>query len=189
MNNLLYILAAIGIIFILQNIVRGFTSFFILDPTRPEEVWRLVTSIFLHGSFDHLFFNALSLFFFAPVLERMVGKIEFYKIFFIGGITGSLLYLALVFLGSPPIPALGASGAIYAILGAVAFFNPDATIYVYFFPMKMKHAILFWIFLNLIYIVDWRSGIGGAAHLGGLFFGWLYAKYLQNRGIGGWTHY
>lgn len=187
---MLYILAIIGTAFVLQLLIPGFTQLFILDPAHPEQIWRIATSIFLHANFEHLFFNALSLFFFAPVLERMLGRTEFYKIFFIGGIIGSLLYLALVMFGvSPPIPALGASGAIYAVLGAVAFFNPEGVIYVYFFPMKMKHAIILWVVLNLAYIADWSSGIGGAAHLGGLAFGYIYAKYLQGQKGMGWEYY
>lgn len=186
---MIYLLAAIAIAFVLQLAIPGFTNAFILDPAHPEQIWRIVTSIFLHEGIEHIFFNAISLLFFAPVLERMVGRAELYKIFFLGGITGSLLYLMLVFAGiSPPVPALGASGAIYAILGAVAFFQPEGVVYIYMFPMRMKHAVILWIALNLIYIADWTSGIGGAAHLGGLFFGLIYAKYLLDRGAG-WNYH
>lgn len=158
-----------------------------MDPARPEEAWRIVSSIFLHGGFEHLFFNALALFFFGPVVERTVGRKEFYKIFFIGGIVGSLFYLVLVFVGfSPPIPALGASGAIYGVLGAAAFFHPNLKLYFYFVPMELRHAVILWIVLNIVYIIDWSSGIGGAAHLGGLFSGWVYAKYLEKNQEAEW---
>ncbi|MEW6528732.1 MAG: rhomboid family intramembrane serine protease [Candidatus Micrarchaeota archaeon] len=184
---MLYLIAIIGLIFILQLSIPDFTEYFILNPSlvldlnHPEQIYRIFTAIFLHANIEHLFFNLLSLFFFAPVLIHTIGRLEFYKIFFIGGIVGSLFYVIIILFGlSHPIPALGASGAIYAILGAVAFFHPESIIYVYFFPMRMKFAIILWVILNLFYIVDWRSGIGGAAHLGGLFFGWFYAKYLQN---------
>ncbi len=184
-----YLLALILVAFVLQLSVPGFTELFILDPAHPEQAWRIITSIFLHADISHLFFNALSLFFFAPVLVSIAGKSEFYKTFLIGGIAGSVLYLALVFLGiSPSVPALGASGAIYAVLGAVALFNPEGVVYIYLFPMKMKHAVVLWVVLNLAYIADWESGIGGAAHLGGMFFGYLYAKYLRdNKGVG-WAY-
>ncbi len=189
---MLYLLAAIVVAFILQLLIPGFTDLFILDPSHPEQVWRIVSSIFLHGGIEHLFFNALSLFFFAPVLERTVGKSEMYKIFFLGGIIGNLLYLGFAYVGIiPMIPALGASGAIYAIMGAVALFNPDATVYIYFFPMKMKHAVLLWVAINLFYItpLGTASGIGGAAHLGGLAFGYFYARYLRDQNGMGWSFY
>lgn len=181
---MIYLLLAIGLAFVLQLAVPGFTEAFWLDPSYPEQVWRIVTSIFLHANAEHIFFNALSLFFFAPVLERMLGKNELYKIFFIGGIAGNALYLALSLSGiSPPIPALGASGAIYAILGAVAYFQPESVVYLYFFPLRMKYAVVLWVLLNLFYITPLgaASGIGGAAHLGGLFFGLLYAKNLKDK--------
>lgn len=165
----------------LQLIVPGFENIFILQPKHPEQLWRIISSIFLHANIEHLFFNCIAIFFFAPILERAVGRKEFYKIFFIGGITGSILYLLFVFLGvSPPIPALGASGAIYAVLGALAFLYPNLQIYIYFFPTKIKYAVILWVILNMFYIVDWSSGIGGAAHLGGLVFGyWYVGKYVE----------
>lgn len=188
-NELFYLIAIIGITFILQLAIPGFTDIFILNPIHPEQIWRIFTSIFLHGSFEHLFFNLLTLFFFAPVLERTIGKLEFYKVFLLGGIIGSLLYLGLTFIGTPQIPALGSSGAIYAILGAIAFFHPESIVFIYFFPMKMRYAIILWVIINLFYIVDWRSGIGGAAHLGGLFFGWIYARYFQDNAEIEWKYY
>lgn len=181
------------ICFLLQYAIPGFTELFYLDPTHPEQLWRIVTSIFLHASPEHIFFNALSLFFFAPILIRTVGQREFYKFFFIGGIIGNLLYLALALSGlSPPIAALGASGAIYAVLGAVALFHPEGIVYFYFFPMRLKYAVVFWVLLNLFYIspIGQASGIGGAAHLGGLAFGLWYAGYLKNKAAGSfWEQY
>ncbi|MDD5337150.1 MAG: rhomboid family intramembrane serine protease [Candidatus ainarchaeum sp.] len=188
---MIYLLAAMAIAFILQQVFPGFTELFYLDPSKPLEIWRLVTSIFMHAGIEHIFFNALSLFFFAPVLMRMAGKSELYKIFFIGGIVGNLLYLAFVFAGiSPPVPALGASGAIYAVLGAVAMFAPNSVVYMYFFPMRMKYAVAFWVLLNLFYVspIGQASGIGGAAHLGGLFFGLIYAYYLKGKRASEWTY-
>ncbi|MFA5076938.1 MAG: rhomboid family intramembrane serine protease [Candidatus Micrarchaeia archaeon] len=188
---MLYLLAAMALAFVAQLVIPGFTELFYLDPSKPLELWRLVTSIFMHGGIEHLFFNALSLFFFAPPLMRIAGKREMYKIFFLGGIVGNLLYLAFVFAGiTSPAPALGASGAIFAILGAVALFEPDSFVYLYFFPMKMKYAVAFWVFINILYVTPagQASGIGGAAHLGGLFFGLLYAHYLKGKRSSEWSY-
>ncbi len=185
------ILAVLTVVFLLEYLVPGMKELFMLDPMHPEQVWRIFTSIFLHGGLEHFFFNALSLFFFAPMLERTVGKDEFYKIFFIGGIIGSILYLGLCLAGiSPMVPALGASGAIFAVMGAVAFFHPESIVYLYFFPVKLKYAVVLWVAINLFYIspAGQASGIGGAAHLGGLFFGLIYAKWLFDKGIG-WNYY
>ncbi len=187
---MLYIITALALFFILQLVMPSSISLMILDPMHPEQLWRLITSMFLHADIEHLFFNAISLFFFAPAVERTIGRKEMYILFFLGGLAGNLLYLALVFAGiSPPIPALGASGAIYAIMGAVALFHPDAIVYVYFFPLKMRNAVILWVAINLFYLMDWSSGIGGAAHLGGLAFGYLYAIYLRDHKGMGWQYY
>lgn len=183
---------AMGLVFVLQLAIPGFTEQFYLNPAHPEQLWRILSSIFLHGGIEHIFFNALSLFFFAPALERICGKKEMYKIFFLGGIIGNLFYLILAMLGiTPLVPALGASGAIYAILGAVAFFQPESIVYIYFFPLRMKYAIVLWVLINLFYItpIGQLNGIGGAAHLGGLAFGYFYAKHLKNKMFYEWSYY
>lgn len=185
-----FFILALAFIYILQLLIPSFTETFFLDPNKPYEIWRLFTSIFLHGSATHLFFNLLTFFFFTPYLLKVVGSEEFIKIFFIGGIVGNILYLLLVYAGiSPPVPALGASGAIYAILGATVLFFPNSIVYFYLLPLKITHAALLLIIINLIYIFDWSSGIGGAAHLGGLAFGYFYANYLKNEKGYGFIYY
>jgi uncharacterized protein len=181
---MLVLAALLIIVFAMQAIVPGFTDFFILDPTKPLELWRIVSSIFLHGGLEHILFNLLSLVMFGAALTRIVGNRTALWIFFIGGIIGNLAYLAFTLSGfSPPVPALGASGGIYAILGAVAVFLPDAIVYIYFFPVKMKYAVVLWVLMNIFFIAGADSGIAGQAHLGGLAFGLAYAYYLKN---GGW---
>jgi membrane associated rhomboid family serine protease len=199
-NLSLYLLAIMGILFFLQlftGIDNGIiTSLFIFAPSVAlTEPWRFVTSIFLHGSIMHLFFNAYALFLFGTILERQVSKGDYLLIFFGAGFAGSLLYYMTYVLGIiPPIPALGASGAIYGILGAVAVLLPDMRIYMWFFPMRMREAAMFWVVLELIGAFNISSGIASAAHLGGLVFGLLYAWHLKRKvqepqtvSVGGWT--
>ena len=188
MSNLsTYLLLIIGIVFILQLVTEGsthdITNLFIFDPLKAfSEPWRFVTSMFLHAGLTHIFFNCYALFMFGSILEQKVSKKDYLIIFFIGGIIGGLSYFATFLLGIiPPIPALGASGAIYAVLGAVAMLLPDMRIFVLFFPMKMREAVLFWIFIEFLGTFDTGSGIASAAHLGGLMFGLLYGYYLKNR--------
>ncbi|MBI5046582.1 rhomboid family intramembrane serine protease [Candidatus Micrarchaeota archaeon] len=103
-------------------------------------------------------------------------------IFFGAGIVGGILYYLTYVLGMiPPIPALGASGGIYGLLGAVAMLLPDMVIYVWFVPMRMKHAAILWAVLEFLGTFDVSGGIASAAHLGGLFFGLAYAYYLKNK--------
>ncbi|MBU0590835.1 rhomboid family intramembrane serine protease [Candidatus Micrarchaeota archaeon] len=182
-----YFLAIIGIVFILQLMTGGMdgllTSLFIFSPTVAlTQPWRFITSMFLHGGVMHILFNGYALYLFGSILERQISKRDYLIIFFGAGLLGGLFYYMTYLLGIiPPIPALGASGAIFGILGAVAMILPEMRIFFWFIPMKMKYAAVFWIALELFGSFDTSSGIASAAHLGGLLFGLGYAWYLKNR--------
>ncbi len=181
------LLLLIGILFILQMITGIYdgivTSMFIFVPSLAfEEPWRFITSMFLHGGIMHLFFNAYALFLFGSILESRISSRDFLTIFFIGGLVGGLAYYSTYLAGMiGNIPALGASGAIYAILGAVAVILPNMRIFVWFFPMRMWQAAIFWVIVEFLGSFDISSGIASAAHLGGLLFGLAYAYYLKNK--------
>jgi uncharacterized protein len=178
-----YLIFLMFAIFFIQMIFPFFTEMFYFNPaTALTEPWRFITSIFLHGNFTHLFFNMFALFLFGMVLERNVGKKEFLKIFLLGGIIGGLIYYLTILIGiAPPIPALGASGGVFAILGALAILTPNLTIFLFFIPMKMKNAVIIWIILEFFGMFNTMSGIASAAHLGGLLFGLLYAKNFKKK--------
>lgn len=179
----LYLLALLGIFFILQLTIAPFTDLLIFDPLLAfSEPWRFVTSMFLHADLMHIFFNAYALFMFGSLLETRVSKKDYLIIYFGAGLLGGLLYYLTYAIGMiPPIPALGASGAIYGILGAVAILLPDLVIFFWFVPMRMRHAAIFWVILEFLGTFDTSSGIASAAHLGGLIFGFAYAWYLKSR--------
>lgn len=160
-----------------------FTEMFYFDPSLAlSEPWRFLTSIFLHGGFSHLFFNMFALFLFGMILERNVGRKEFLKIFIAGGIIGSIIYYITVITGiASPTPALGASGGVYAILGALAILTPNLTIFLFFIPMKMRQAAIVWVIIEFLGVFNDASGIASAAHLGGLIFGILYAMSFKKK--------
>ncbi len=182
-----YLLAAIVLSYIAQLAIPGYTNILIFDPLSAlTEPWRFVTSIFLHSTTDmlHIFFNGYALFLFGTILESKITKKDFLTIFFIGGIVGSILYyLTIVVEFASPIPALGASGAIYAVLGATAVMLPEMRIYMWFFPMKMKYAVIFWVLMETFGTLSVASGIASAAHLGGLAFGLIYTKYFVKKEV------
>ena len=177
------LLAAIVVMYILQMIFPELTSMFWFDSSRAlNEPWLFVTSIFLHGGLMHLILNGYVLFLFGSILEHKIKRDNFLLLFFGAGIAGSIAYYLTIILGiAPVIPALGASGAIYGILGALAFLLPNMRIFFFFFPMKMKHAAMIWIAIEFFGTFNTGSGIASAAHLGGLFFGILFAYYLKRK--------
>jgi membrane associated rhomboid family serine protease len=96
-------------------------------PVRP---WTVVTYMFAHGGFWHIFFNMLVLFFFGPPLEARWGSREFAKYYFICGIGGA----ALSFLFAFHAPIIGASAAVYGVMLAFALNWPDSPIYIWAHP-------------------------------------------------------
>jgi membrane associated rhomboid family serine protease len=169
------ILALMFITFFLQLLYPNITQLLYLDPNKVSEVWRFVTNIFVHGSLSHLFFNAFTLAMFAPYLERSVGKREFYTVFFASGVAASLLYLFGCYMHIiRPAPALGASGAIYGVLGALAALAPNATILLFgFIPMRLRDAVVVWAITEFLLMFQ-SDGIAHLAHLGGLIYGFIY---------------
>lgn len=177
----LKLLAAIVLVFVLQQFVPGLTELLYFNPKAPN-LWMFVSSIFLHGSIMHLFFNGFALLMFGPYLEAKIGSRNFLAMFLATGIFGNLLYFAAAIIGIIPLtPALGASGAIYGILGMLAMIEPGLVIFFFFFPMPIRTAAIFWIVLEFLNTFNPASGIGSAAHLGGLLFGLALGYYYKNR--------
>jgi len=178
------LLGILFFVFLVQGAVPGFTNAFDFVPSKMfSEPWRAVTSIFLHGSLLHIFFNAFALFMFGPLVEKRLGESEVLKIFLASGIIGSVFYWIAYLVGlTPDIGALGASGAIYGIMAAAAVLFPEAVVFMWFFPMKMKQAVVVWTVIEFIGTLDMvGSGIASAAHLGGLFFGYIYTKMRMKK--------
>lgn len=160
--------------------------------TRP---WTLVTYMFLHASLLHLFFNMLVLYFFGTVLERRAGNRQLLAIFFTSGILSAIGY---AFLSQPifnisPGTMVGASGAIYGVFAALTMLEPDMRVYVYFVPMRLKHALVLFALFDFL-MVNSSDMIAHTAHLSGLFVG-LYMglrikkiqeETMKSRYIGRW---
>lgn len=159
------ILAAICVaVFVIQSFSAGFTDSFVLVSSdilaRP---WTLITSIFLHGSLSHLVFNLFALVLFGMILEKFIGSKKFIAVFFVSGVAASIA--ALTYPSS-----LGASGAIYGILGTLAAIRPKMIVWTYGVPMPMVVAALFYLVLDLAGMF-FPSNIANAAHIAGLLVG------------------
>ncbi len=136
--------------------------------------WGVVTYMFVHGDFWHLFVNMLVLFFFGPPLEGKWGSREFVKYFAVCGMGG----VALSFIFAPGSSIIGASAATYGLMLAFAMNWPNSPIYVWgIFPVKAKWLVGFF------FVMAFLSAVGGAgggiahfAHLGGLLAGLVYLK-------------
>lgn len=166
------------IAFVLQNITDSWIYLAFFPAFAFEAPWMFVTSIFLHANFEHLFFNMIALFFFGLSLENRIGRRLFFMLFFISGIVGNLGYFFIT--TDPYTPAIGASGAVYGIMGALATLAPFMMVYIYgFLPLPMIAAAAIWAVLDLAGLFA-PSGIAHEAHLAGMFFGVAFGLYYRS---------
>lgn len=124
-NVILYFISLVFIGIFGESFLRNFALIPELVLT-GKTVWSLLTSMFLHGSFFHLFANMFSLFFIGNFLERIIGKKRFFLVYLIAGLFGGVFYIcAAMVLGNIDVPAVGASGAIFGLIGVLAFLVPN----------------------------------------------------------------
>lgn len=144
------------------------------------EWWRLLSSIFLHSGFAHLAMNMVSLYFLGQFAEEGFGRGRFFSLYFISGIAGGLAYL---YFGSFGVPAVGASGAIFGLLGGVFGFTIQRGTFSWQNPVIRQLLILTAINLYIGFAV--ATNISNTAHIGGLLgglaFGYLMAPTLHSR--------
>ena len=143
------------------------------------EAWRLVTSAFLHSGFVHLALNMLSLYFLGSFAEVTFGRSRFLALYLISGIAGGLAYL---YFGSFSAPAVGASGAIFGLLGGVFGFAIRRGTFSTRNPVISQLLLLTAINLFLGATIP---GVSNTAHigglLGGLVFGYLMAPTVYSQ--------
>ncbi len=145
------------------------------------EAWRLLTSMFLHAGFAHLALNMLSLYFLGSFIEGAFGRGRFLALYLLSGISGGLAYL---YFGAFDGAAVGASGAIFGLLGGVLGYSLRRGTFSWQNPLIRQLLIL--LALNL-YLGFSIANISNTAHIGGLLggiaFGWLVAPtvYVQKR--------
>jgi len=175
--SLIFVLICI-FVFILQYLFIGFTDLFVLDNRAFIEVWRFLTSIFLHGGFAHLLSNMVALALFGTILESVIGSKRFLILFLV---TGILANVVSVFIYSS---SLGASGAIFGVLGVLIVLRPFMLVWAAGLPMPMFVAGIFWALLDLMGIFDQNSNIANIAHLTGMFFGVIFGVFLRVKNEG-----
>ena len=144
------------------------------------EWWRLVTPMFLHGGIMHLLFNMFSLFIFGPELEKIAGKARFLTIYLLSGMFANI---ATFFLQPPEYASVGASGAIFGILGAFG-----ALVYYTKRILPQLRQIILPIIVVSIVMTFIQSNINTTAHIAGLAVGFLIGlSYFHPNRIGSWN--
>ncbi|MDI9642302.1 MAG: rhomboid family intramembrane serine protease [Archaeoglobales archaeon] len=187
-NNLVLFVC---IVFFFVSIFAGWkmVELFALYPSQVlNKPWQLVTSIFLHVEFWHFFINCFVLLFFGAELERLLGDKGYLKVFFASGIAGNLGYIAYAYSIGSFIPALGASGAIFGVMGCLAMIAPGIKIIIFPIPVPISIRLALLVFalydfsmlmLTTTHVLG--TGVAYIAHLTGLAVGILIGDRMRFR--------
>ncbi len=169
--------------------------------------WQIITHMFMHGGFWHIFFNMYTLFIFGCVVERIIGTKKFLLFYFICGLGAVALHLGVQYLQMQSYmegatlgnatalqhiteikmtPTVGASGAIYGVLMGYAMLFPESRMTLLFPPVTLsaKWMVVAFAAIELLTgVTGWASGIAHFAHLGGMLIGWLMILWWRKRGV------
>ena len=164
------------VVFLIQLLFEGFTELFLLDSEYYVEVWRFISAIFLHGGLAHLLYNIFALGLFGSMLERLIGSRRFLIVFFASGILANIV--SVNFYDS----SLGASGAIFGVIGALIVVRPLMVVWAFGLPMPLFIAGILWAVGDLIGLFV-PSNVANLAHLSGMFFGLLLGIFYRKKAL------
>lgn len=144
--------------------------------------WGFFTSMFLHEDFWHVVNNLIFLYLFGTIAGDLIGNRRVFPIYLMGGLVGNILFLASDFWMHYPVPfALGASGAVMALAGAVLILAPDYRVMLLLLgQVKLKYIVLVMVLLDMVGIAHSSNTGGHIAHLGGFAMGVLFVYQLRD---------
>ena len=204
------------LVFIAQQVFENNASFSIVNYFALHDIHsiyfrphQLITHMFMHGGWDHLFFNMFALWMFGSILENVWGGKRFLTYYILCGLGSAVLHLAVLYYEMTPVmealrsypidqqqqllyspefrvneATLGASGAIFGCLAAFGYLFPNSLIYLYFFvPIKAKWFVLMYAGMELFLGVRNSAGDNVAhwAHLGGALVGIILVIYWNRK--------
>jgi membrane associated rhomboid family serine protease len=161
--------------------IRDYLALTPFEVVQRGFVWQIVTYSFFHAGFMHWFGNMLGLWMFGAAFENAWGLRRLVELYFIGVIGAAVTTIGLSYahiLGSPITWTVGASGGVFAILIAFGILFAESEIMMFPLPFLIKAKY----FVGILIVVTLALAMGGGgsvayvAHLGGLFFGWLYVR-------------
>lgn len=171
----IWVILAVNFLFYFASLIQrglildtfGFTPAEFLN-----EPWTIVTNMFVHASLWHILGNMLMLYFFGSYLLGLVGETKFLLVYFVGGLLGNVFFM---FLGWEFATAVGASGALYAVMGTLAVMRPRLKVLLWFMiPVDL------WIVVVIGALIV-SPNIAWQAHIGGLVLGLAAGLYFRRR--------
>ena len=173
------------VIFLIIASIVGW-DFIALKPSNiisGKYLWTFLTSMFMHGGIFHLFVNMFSLMFVGSLVEKILGPKRYFWFYLISGLFAGLFFVVISFLFTIDLNAfaVGASGALFGLIGFLMLVTPNLPVYVMFIPIpiKMKYAAPGMLAVLWLISIAGDIPIGNTAHLGGLIAGLAYGLYLR----------
>ncbi len=179
------IIIACAVFFLFQNPTLERRMWLDVPDVKNMQWWRFLTYMFIHGSFWHIFFNMWGLYIFGKTVAITLGRTKFLTLYFLSGVLGGLLWLSANWESSAPV--VGASGAVFGVMLAMAMIDPNQEYMLLIPPMPIKCKTLIIVY-GLLEIFQEYSGAKGnvahLAHLGGFVGGYVFlkiacAQYIQ----------
>lgn len=171
----IWVLMAVNLIFFVAALIREetiFTTFGFTPIQFLDEPWTILTSMFVHDGIWHIIVNMLMLYFFGSYILGLVGEVKFLIVYFVGGLLGNLLFFLL---GNEYATVVGASGAVYAIMGTLAVMRPRLKVLVWFLiPVDL------WIVVVIGALII-SPNIAWQAHIGGVVLGVVAGFYFRKQ--------
>lgn len=182
------------VVYLLDRLLGGVVSYYLalwpwadFGPDGPSFMpWQLVTYAFLHGGLTHLFFNMFAIYMFGGEIEHLFGRQRYILYYFLCLIGAALMHLIVVrFADLPPVPAVGASGAVFGLLLAFGMAFPKRMIVLLIPPIPMPA----WLFVTgyglielYLGVTQTQQGVAHFAHLGGMATGFVIIRYWRAQG-------
>jgi hypothetical protein len=177
------ILAICVLVFLISQVATGFViNYLSLIPAILfERPWTIVTYMFVHLTFDHLFWNMLFLFFFGPALEQRIGEKTFLGVYLLSGVVAAIGQILILSGMDSFIPMVGASGALYGVLGCLAIIAPEIRVLLFFFiPLSIRWAVVVFALVDFLSLGS-MDNIAHMAHIAGLFVGLAFGYMLKGK--------
>jgi len=146
------------------------------DLITQGQYWRLITAIFLHGGLVHIAFNGFALYALGPETERVYGTLRFVALYFVAGLAGSVASYVLT-----TSPSVGASGAIFGLIGGLAVFFYTTRNLLGEFGRRQLQSMVMIVVVNILIGVSAGGVIDNFAHMGGLVGGIVGGWFLVPR--------
>ncbi len=163
----------------LINQTSIYDRFGLIPATLGQQPWTIFTYMFVHADILHILFNMITFYFFGTFTLQLIGEAAFLSTYFVGGIVGGLLFVALASVtGTTDAMVIGASGAIFALGGLLMVMRPNARVVAFPIPVPMP----LWVaILGGFLLVSFMPGVAWQAHLGGIIYGAAVGLYFRRR--------